>query len=171
MRNIVLVGLMGAGKSSVGKLLARKLKLEFIDTDLLIECAAQTTISEIFSKYGEKHFRNLESSVIQDVSQKNDMVVSTGGGAIEDENNLCVLKKNGVVFYLEASPENLYLRIKNETHRPLLHTENPLDTLKKLLQKREKQYQAADFIIDTNNKNIELITQEVIKVYDENNKY
>ncbi len=161
--NIVLIGLMGAGKTTVGKILAENLDRTFIDSDELIEKRAKMTINEIFAKFGEEYFRNLEEEVLADISAKSGLVISTGGGAVQREDNILNLKKNGVLFYLNASSEVLFERIKNETDRPLLKNDNPLETLKNLLKKREKFYFKADFVIDTNNKDYNDVAEEIIR--------
>ena len=170
MKNIVLVGLMGAGKSSVGKLLAQKLNLSFVDTDELIEKKENIKISDIFSKYGEQYFRDLENKVISDLATKTSLVISTGGGSVQNINNLNALKETGFVIYLKAAPDILFERIKNDNSRPLLKTSNPLETLENLLKKRETNYSMADFIIDTNNKTIDGIISLIIEEYNENIK-
>jgi len=161
--NVILTGLMGAGKTTVGKILANKLGKTFIDTDELIENKAELTINEIFQKFGEKYFRNLEEEIIANVSSKKGLVVSAGGGAVERDANIANLKKNGVLFYLSANPETLFDRIKNEKNRPLLRNDNPLETLKYLLKKREEFYLKADFVIDTNNKDYNDVAKEIIQ--------
>jgi len=161
LENIVLIGLMGSGKTTIGKLLSQKFDLMLVDTDELIEKDAQMSINKIFSIHGEDFFRALESKVIERVSQSNGQIISTGGGAVENPINLNNLKSNGMIFYLKASPEVLYDRIKQNDSRPLLKNENPLLTLQNLLIKREKFYNQADYIIDTNTKNIDDIVKEI----------
>lgn len=148
-KNIVLIGLMGAGKSTVGRMLAEKFGLSFVDTDELIEQEAKISISKIFSLYGEIYFRELESQVIKRVSVQDSQVISTGGGVVENSENIVNLKRNGIVIYLKASPLELYRRIKQDESRPLLKSENPLKTLEELLEKREPYYNQADYKIDT----------------------
>lgn len=168
MKNIVLIGLMGAGKSSVGKKLSQLSDYDFVDTDDLIEKKLGLTISEIFAQRGESFFRELEASVILDLSSQEKLIISTGGGSLQNPLNLENLKQNGFLVYLKTTPESLYGRIKNEKHRPLLCNDNPLATLKELLIKREEQYLQADFTIDTTDKDIDEITNEILKVYNEN---
>ncbi len=160
-KNIVLVGLMGAGKTTVGECLAEKYKLIFTDSDEVIERDTKMSISQIFAERGEAYFRELEKTAISMLSSKNGRVISTGGGALENEENIENLKKNGVLVYLKASPEILYKRIKKQNHRPLLQNEKPLETLRILLQQREKNYLKADIIIETDDKTIEKIVDEI----------
>lgn len=169
MKNIVLVGLMGAGKTSVGKKLADILKCEFLDVDNIIEIEQNRTISNIFSTDGEAFFRKLENNTISALAKLENKVISTGGGSVENIDNLNILKTSGFVVYLKATAECLHERIKTETHRPLLQNANPLNTLQTLLKKREKNYLLADYVIDTMGKDITAITDEIIKAYNENN--
>ena len=124
--NIVLVGMMGAGKSTVAKSLVNLLNDYSIqDVDSLIEQKMSLSISEIFDKYGEQEFRKIESEVIEETCQKNKTIISTGGGAFENPINRKVLLNSGKVFYLYAPSQVLYDRIKTQGDRPLLQCENP----------------------------------------------
>ena len=168
-KNIVLIGLMGAGKSSVGKLLAEKLSYDFIDTDEYIEKQEQCAICDIFSNHGESYFRTLETNLISKLSDTYGKIISTGGGSVENPENLNNLKKTGIVVYLKATPSILFERIKADNTRPLLKNNNPLQTLENLLQKREQNYLKANFVIDTTNKSITDITDEILRINNENN--
>lgn len=161
-KNIVLTGLMGSGKTTVGKKLAAKLNMKFTDTDELIVKKAQKSINQIFADDGEKFFRDLESEIIKEVSNQENLVISTGGGAVIKEENINNLKKNGILFYLFAPAEELFIRIKDDNQRPLIKTENPLKTLKNLLEAREKFYNQAHFKINTQEKTPEKIVEEII---------
>ncbi len=163
MKNIVLVGMMGAGKTTVGELLATKLNRELKDIDRVIEQEQKKSIIEIFTDDGEEVFRKLESETIEKFSNMSDLIISTGGGALEKANNLSNLQKNGIIIYLEADIEELFKRVKNETQRPLLKEQDPLEVIKKLIKKREKFYLMADITIITDNKSPEKITEEIIK--------
>lgn len=164
-KNLVLVGLMGAGKTTVGHLLAEKMQYEFLDTDAIIEQEQGVLISAIFAQKGEAFFRQIESDVIKKVSDFSEKIISTGGGACEKDENIKALKKNSILVYLQASPDILFERIKNQNHRPLLQTENPLSKLQELLNKREKNYLQSDIIMTTENKKLEQIVEEIIEVY------
>ena len=163
MKNIVLVGMMGAGKTTIGELLATKLNRELKDIDRVIEQEQKKSIIEIFTDDGEEVFRKLESETIEKFSNMSDLIISTGGGALEKANNLSNLQKNGIIIYLEADIEELFKRVKNETQRPLLKEQDPLEVIKKLIKKREKFYLMADITIITDNKSPEKITEEIIK--------
>ena len=163
MKNIVMVGMMGAGKTTVGELLATKLNRELKDIDRVIEQDQKKSIIEIFTDDGEEAFRKLESETIEKFSNMSDLIISTGGGALEKANNLSTLQKNGIIIYLKADIEELFKRVKNETQRPLLKEQDPLEVIKKLIKKREKIYLMADITIITDNKSPEKITEEIIK--------
>ena len=165
-KNIVLIGLMGCGKTTIGKLLSEKTSMNLVDTDALIVEKAGKSINNIFAEDGEPVFRDIEASVVKDVSEQTGLVVSTGGGAVIREKNIDNLQKNGVLFYLYAPAEELYERIKEDTGRPLIKTENPLGTLQTLLENREMFYMLADYKINTVNKTPEDITEEIIKLFD-----
>mgnify|MGYP005796473773 FL=1 len=163
MKNIVLVGMMGAGKTTVGELLATKLNRELKDIDRVIEQEQKKSIIEIFTNDGEEAFRQLESETIEKFSNMSNLIISTGGGALEKANNLSNLQKNGIIIYLKADIEELFKRVKNETQRPLLKEQDPLEVIKKLIKKREKFYLMANITIITDNKSPEKITEEIIK--------
>lgn len=166
-KNIVLIGMMGAGKSTIAHLLDERLKdFQYLDLDKEIEKLAQKHIFEIFAQDGEEHFRKLEHELIAKFSNYHSQVIATGGGVVENQENMKLLKKNSVIFYLSASAKELYERVKKTTHRPLLQKENPQKILKDLLKKRERFYKTADFEINTENKDLLQITDEILKNYD-----
>ena len=165
MKNIVLVGFMGAGKTSVAKHIADVLEREFISTDELIEEKAGISINKIFKEMGEPHFRELEHDVIQEISRQEDLVIDAGGGVVIDASNIENLRKNGVVFCLNATPEELLKRTEKETHRPLLKVKNPLLEIRKILRCRMAYYEKADHQIDTTAKSIDQISKKIIEIY------
>ena len=166
MKNIVLVGLMGAGKTTVGKILSEKLKREFIDTDEMIVKSEKKSINEIFAQNGEKYFRELEKNIVLKVSQMVDKVISVGGGALENFENVSNLKHNGILFYLKADVDTLEKRLKNATDRPLLKNTMLKEKLTELLNKREKNYLLSQEIINTSNsKSTDIISEEIIEYY------
>ena len=149
--NIILIGFMGVGKTSLGKLLASKLGRAFIDLDEKIERDANLTIPKIFEKHGEKYFRELEKAAVKEVSQRRNIVIATGGGTVKDEENLQLLKNSGVVICLTTDAEEIFRRTAKRGERPVLDGggNERLETIKKLLAEREKFYNQADFQIDT----------------------
>ena len=152
MKNIVLVGFMGTGKTSTGKVLAQRLGKAFIDMDSRIEEEQGTTIPEIFETKGEAHFRQLEKELVKKISQRANAVVSTGGGTIKDPENVELLKKSGLIVCLTASPEVILERTERKGERPVLDGADEGDRLaavKKLLAEREQFYRQADYFIDT----------------------
>ena len=156
--------MMGAGKSTVAKSLVHLLNgYNIQDVDSLIEQKMSLSISEIFDKYGEQEFRKIESEVIEETCQKNKTIISTGGGAFENPINRKVLLNSGKVFYLYAPSQVLYDRIKTQGDRPLLQCENPELVFINLLDKRDKNYRKADYIIDTTSLSPEQVAREVLR--------
>jgi len=168
-KTIILTGMMGAGKSSVGTVLAKKLKLGLIDLDALIENTEKRTISDIFRLYGEQHFRDLECKTICSLETGKRLVISTGGGIVESKKTLNKLRELGRIYYLEAPYDVLFERIKHDTKRPLLQTKDPKKTLKEILDKRRPRYECADFKINTVNKTLKQITDEIVEIYEKIN--
>ena len=148
--NVVLVGFMGSGKSSVGRLVARALRGRFVDTDRLVVDRAGREITEIFAEEGETWFREEESRALRSLLGGRRMVVATGGGIVTVPGNVPVLKELGFVVWLTASDETIWERVSRNKKRPLLHTENPRETVRALLEKRNPLYEAvADLKVDT----------------------
>jgi len=153
-QSIFLVGPMGVGKTTVGRQLAKLLGYEFIDSDHEIESRTGAKISWIFDMEGEEGFRQREQAMIDELSQRENIVLATGGGAVLREENRQALKQRGIVVYLEADVDELISRTSHDKNRPLLQTENPRETLQKLMQERESLYQEiADLVFDTQRKN------------------
>lgn len=148
--NIFLVGLMGAGKSTVGRILARRLGKRFVDTDHEIEKRNGVTIPVIFEIEGEEGFRRREQELLADLAQENDLVLSTGGGIVLKPENREVLRSHGFVVYLNARPELLAERTKHDRTRPLLNVEDPLTRLRELYAVRDPLYrEVAHAIVET----------------------
>lgn len=157
--NIVLIGMMGSGKTTTGKALAAMKGADFLDLDEVIVSREGKSIPEIFSKFGEEHFRALESKTITSLNCKN-TVISTGGGVVNRKENLALLRNLGKVFYLKAPAKILYERITGDKNRPLLKSE---EEFAKILAGRESAYLQADFIIDAT-KNIDEIVKEICTI-------
>ncbi|HET9403208.1 MAG TPA: shikimate kinase [Burkholderiales bacterium] len=153
--NIFLVGLMGAGKTSVGRLLARRLGKTFYDCDHEIERATGVKIAVIFEIEGESGFRAREAKTLSELVKHRDVVLATGGGAVLSPDNRKLLSENGVVIYLRAAPAELWGRTRHDRNRPLLKTEEPLAGLQQLYDERDALYrQVADLIVDTGNQSL-----------------
>ncbi len=143
-KNIVLIGFMGTGKSTVGKILAKKMNRALVDIDHLIEEKEKRKIFEIFEKEGEDYFRRLEKKVILDVASHSGQVITTGGGAVMDAENLAALRSNGLLVALTATPETIYRRVKDARHRPLLKSQDVTGEIRRLLEARTPVYKTAD---------------------------
>ncbi|TPP07013.1 shikimate kinase [Rhizobium glycinendophyticum] len=162
-RNLVLVGLMGAGKSAIGRIVAQQLGLPFIDTDTEIERVSRMTIPELFAAYGEEEFRALETRVIKRLMRSGPRVVSTGGGAfINDKTRKQIERSGGLSVWLNADLEVLWERVNKRDNRPLLKTENPKQTLKDLMDKRYPIYALADITVQSRDERKEVIAGEVL---------
>lgn len=147
-KNVFLIGFMGCGKSTMARLLSQEMGVELIEMDEMIEVEAGMTINEIFEKYGENHFRDLESQLICRITEKGGVVVSCGGGAILRQENVTNMKKNGRIIYLSATPETIYERVRHSTNRPLLNGNMNVEHISSLMEKRLPLYEkAADVTI------------------------
>ncbi|HIS36088.1 TPA: shikimate kinase [Candidatus Scatousia excrementigallinarum] len=163
--NIALTGMMGSGKSSVSKELSKLLpEYSLVDIDNEIEKTTNKKISEIFLKFGEAHFRMLETDKIQKFVYGKNQIISLGGGAFEDEFNRRIILENCLVIYLKTSPDEIYRRIKNETHRPLLAKKFSIERITDIIKRRAINYEKADVIIDTDNKSPYNIANEILGV-------
>lgn len=163
--NIILIGFMGCGKSSVGYRLSYAMRRTLIDTDKWIERKQQSTISEIFAKEGEPAFRQMETDCVKKLIEEADnQIISTGGGLPMKEENHKLLKELGRVYYLRVTKETVYERLKDDTTRPLLQGDNPKGKIEELLTKRAPMYEAcADVIIDVSGKSFDEIIGEIVK--------
>ncbi len=161
--NLYLVGMMGAGKSTVGRLLARRLKLRFLDCDHEIERRCGVKIPLIFEIEGESGFRARESEVLAELSALRGIVLATGGGAVLAAQNRRRLAENGTVVYLRARPEDLYGRVRHDRHRPLLATADPLRRMRELHAERDGLYASiADLVLDTGRQSVQALARELI---------
>ena len=162
MKTIVLVGMPGAGKTTVGSSLSKFLNIDFVDIDSVIEKTENRTISEIFAQEGEKYFRVIESKTIKECFGDN-KVISLGGGAFEDMQTRDFLLENSLVVYLKTSVQEIYKRVKNNSQRPLLNDNMSEEKINKILSAREKNYKLAHFTIITDNKHIEDVVRDILK--------
>ena len=154
--NVILIGFMGTGKTSIGKILAAKLGCAFIDLDQKIEADNKMSIPKIFEKYGETRFRELERQAVQEVVKRHGIVIATGGGTIKDAENLRLLKENGVVICLTADIDEILSRTSTKGERPVLDNKNESHgdrrlAIEKLLEERKQFYDQADYKVDTTN--------------------
>jgi len=141
---------MGAGKSTVGKILSASIGYSFIDLDDLIEKKSNKKIADIFTNQGEEYFRDLETDCLTSVSMdKSNTVISTGGGVVLKPRNINIIKSSGTSIYLKAGIDTIWERIKNEKGRPLLEVENPYKAARNLLESRKMLYDSADIILET----------------------
>ncbi|MBP1845222.1 shikimate kinase [Rhizobium petrolearium] len=161
-RNLVFVGLMGAGKSVIGRLVAQSLSIPFVDTDAEIEKVSRMTISELFAAYGEAEFRSLETRVIERLLRNGPRVISTGGGAFINENTRRRIKNGGISIWLKADLDVLWERVSKRDHRPLLKTENPRQTLENLMIQRYPVYANADLTVQSGNVRKDVMVNEVL---------
>ncbi|MCD6452792.1 MAG: shikimate kinase [Dehalococcoidales bacterium] len=162
--SLALIGFMGAGKTAVGKALARKLGREFIELDSLIEQLAGKTIPFIFQQDGEIAFREFEIEAVRQVSPREGVVIACGGGVVLNQINIDRLRNKSVIIYLTASPKVILKRVSaGSTERPLLKVTNPALTIQKLLEFRQPFYErAADITIDTSTLNIDSVVKQII---------
>lgn len=160
--NIFLVGLMGAGKTSVGKLLARRLGKTFCDCDHEIERATGVKVAVIFEIEGEAGFRAREEKALADLVGRRDIVLATGGGAVLSAENRKRLAENGVVVYLRAAAADLWARTRHDRNRPLLNTADPLSRLQQLYDERDPLYrEVADIVVDTGDQSLSSLAHKV----------
>lgn len=166
MRNIVLVGFMGTGKTAVAAELSKRLNMPVLNLDDMIEKNQKKSINEIFREYGEPYFRKVEKKITKVVSQRQGVIIDAGGGVVLNEENIKNLKQNGILFCLNASADIILKRTKEYNTRPLLNVDNPKKQIEELLKKRAPFYAKADFSIDTSDKSISQVADIIIKKYE-----
>ncbi|MDA9754040.1 shikimate kinase [bacterium] len=164
MKSIFLVGFMGAGKTTVGMELAKKLNYKLIDTDHSIENDQSREIKDIFSEDGELFFRNLETLKLKELINVENAIISTGGGIILKDENRSILN-NLFTIYLKADFENIFNRIKQDTSRPLLLTDDPYNTAKDIFKSRQSVYESFKIHVRTDNKTPHQVVEEIINLY------
>jgi shikimate kinase len=164
--NLFLIGYRGTGKTTLGKMIAKKLKKPFIDLDELIVKNVGKPIPEIFSTQGEGKFREYESSALKQVSNESNQVISCGGGIITREENIALLKANGFVVLLKASPETIFKRIYGDKNRPALTDKDPMEEIKLMLEKRRLAYeQAKEYELWTDRENANKCSEKILAEY------
>ena len=163
MKNIFLIGFMGCGKSTIAKKLSQKLGIEQVEMDELIVQEQGMPITEIFEKYGEEHFRDIESDLVERLQAKDGVIVSCGGGAVLREENRRMMKASGVIIWLTAKPETILERVKYSTNRPVLNGHMNVEYIAELMEKRRACYDAAaDYQVATDEKGREEICEEIL---------
>lgn len=163
-KNIVLIGFMGCGKSTVGFNLSYRLRIPMEDTDKLIERKQNRTISEIFAQDGEAYFRSLETELLKELKDSSyTRIISVGGGTPIRPENRPMLKACGTVIYLRVSPEVVYERVKEDSGRPLLQCDNPLERIRELMNARNRAYEeCADMVIDTDKLSLDEVVDAIV---------
>lgn len=164
--NIVLIGFMGTGKSTIGRKLARKLKLSYLDTDEEIERVTGMTIPGIFAKYGEIRFRSEEKLAVKKAARQKNCVISTGGGMVLAPENIALLKEDGILICLTATPEVVFDRVKKST-RPLLQKIATAEQIAALMRERASLYRCADYYIDTSGEGSDSIVERIVNFLQE----
>lgn len=158
-----LVGLPGSGKTTVGRQLARRLRLRFVDSDHAIEARLGCSIREFFEREGEPKFRDIEAEVIDELTQSQDYVVSTGGGAVLRAPNRANLHDRSRVIYLKSTPEELYRRLRHDTNRPLLQVSDPMGRLRELFEQRDPLYrEVAHFVLETGRPSVSTLVNMIV---------
>ena len=163
MKNIFLIGFMGSGKSTIAKMLAEKLGVMRAEMDEMIVQEQGMPITEIFEKFGETHFRDIETDLVRRLQEQDGVIVSCGGGAVLREENCSMMKQSGAIVLLTAKPETILERVKDSTDRPILNGNMNVEYIAGLMEKRRACYEeAADFAVATDDKSSEEICQEIL---------
>jgi shikimate kinase len=165
-KNIVLFGFMGTGKTSAGKLLARKLGMVFVDMDLVIEQRQGKPISRIFAEEGEPFFRNLERELVKELSGGSGMVIATGGGVVLNRQNVDDYAGTGLAVCLSATPQTILKRLEGDASRPLLAEGDKMKKMTALLEKRRQFYAAVPVQVDTSGLSVEQVVEKIVAEYD-----
>ena len=162
--NIVLIGFMGAGKSTISDYLSTMFAMEVVEMDQLIAEREGMSISDIFETYGEEYFRNMETNLLIEMQEKKNVIISCGGGVAMRERNVAEMKKNGRVVLLTAHPQTILDRVKDSDDRPLLNGHKNVEYIEQLMEARREKYEAAaDIVVDTDNKTVLQICEDLIQ--------
>lgn len=166
MLNIILVGFMGSGKTTIAMKLSQMLKMQYISTDDLIEKKEKATINEIFSKKGEDYFRDVEAEIVKEACAMENVVIDMGGGVVLRDENWNNMKSSGTVICLAADEDTIMNRTKKYKHRPLLNVEDPKQKIRSMLAKRAPFYAKADHCMDTGKMTVKQVVEKIIEVVD-----
>jgi len=161
-KHLFLIGFMGAGKTTVGKLIAKVLEIQYFDVDSIVESRSGMTIEEIFSLYGETHFRSLESEILFELTKKNASVISTGGGVVGQSRNWACMRDRGLIVYLRADWSTLKSRLGNGEGRPLANQSGDWTRTLDLLNSRIPLYERADLIVDTDDLTADEVVSKIL---------
>lgn len=164
-KNIALIGYMGTGKTTIGKRLARRLGLSFVDTDAYIEKQQGKSISRIFEQEGEPAFRRMEETVLETLAAEENLLISTGGGIVLSEQNRKLLKERTFLVTLTASPGAIYSRVRGNTDRPLLQEADPYQKIVDMLEARKPYYEIGDIIIPTDELSEKICIERIVEAY------
>lgn len=161
--NIMLIGFMGSGKTTVSHELSRQMRMPEVDMDAYIVTYAGKSIPDIFAEFGEDVFRDIETACLKEILQTTGQIVSCGGGAVLRDENVKYMKRNGVIVLLTAEPETIYKRVRYSTDRPILNGHMNIGYIKELMEKRKPRYtEVADLVIETDRKDISAVAGEII---------
>ena len=161
--NIMLIGFMGCGKSTVAAKLTKRLSVKQIEMDALIAEEAGMSLPDIFATYGEEHFRNIETNMLRKFKDLKPVVVSCGGGVVLRDENVELMKGQGKIIWLTATPQTVYERVKDSTDRPVLNGNMNVEYIQELMEKRQQKYQAAaDIMVSTDGKTVDEICDEIL---------
>ena len=164
---IALVGMPGSGKSTVGRALARRLHMDLVDSDQVIEQRLGCSIRSYFDQHGEAAFRDVEASVIDELTQRGSLVLATGGGAVLRPMNRQHLRARGTVIYLRASPEQLFRRLRHDTKRPLLQVQDPRQRLRVLYDERDPLYrECAHYVVESHGSSLAMVVNRIVMQLD-----
>ena len=170
MRNIILIGFMGSGKTTIAFELSRRLNMKYVSTDDMIEKSQKRTINEIFTKKGEDYFRDIEALVVRDACFMENVIIDLGGGAVMRDENWDNIKASGVVICLAADENIIMERTKKYKHRPLLNVEDPKQKIRNLMAKRAPFYAKADHCIDTGKLTVKQAVEKISGIAEEYSK-
>lgn len=166
-KHIYLIGFMGSGKSTVSRKLKKLMHVRELDMDAEIVRENQMSINDMFAQFGEEYFRDKETEMLRKIAESDPAIVSCGGGTVLRRENVDIMKKSGVIVLLTATPETIYLRVRNSKDRPVLNGHMNVEYIASLMEKRREVYEAAcDIRVSTDDKNQEQVAREILSLYD-----